>query len=51
MGKTDFDFFTEEHARPAFEDEQEIIRTGRPLIGKMEKENLEGWKGDLGADK
>ncbi len=41
VGKTDFDFFTEEHARPAFEDEQEIIRTGRPLIGKMEKEN---WK-------
>ena len=37
-GKTDFDFFTEEHARPAFEDEQEIIRTGQPLIGKVEKE-------------
>jgi signal transduction histidine kinase len=41
VGKTDFDFFTEEHARPAFEDEQEIIRTGRPLTGKLEKEN---WK-------
>ncbi|MGO8676315.1 MAG: PAS domain-containing protein [Limisphaerales bacterium] len=37
-GKTDFDFFTEEHARPAFNDEQEIIRTGTPVIGKMEKE-------------
>ncbi len=37
MGKTDFDFFTEEHARPAHEDEQEIIRTGRPVIGKEEK--------------
>ncbi len=37
-GKTDFDFFAEEHARPAFEDEQEIIRTGRPLIGKLERE-------------
>jgi PAS domain S-box-containing protein len=37
-GKTDFDFFTEEHARPAYEDEQEIIRTGNPLIGKLEKE-------------
>ena len=37
-GKTDFDFFTEEHARPAFEDEQEIIRTGNPLIGKLERE-------------
>lgn len=40
VGKTDFDFFTEEHARPAFEDEQEIIRTGHPLIGKVEKEVL-----------
>jgi len=37
-GKTDFDFFTEEHARPAFEDEQEIIRSGQPMIGKLEKE-------------
>ncbi|MEO7931742.1 MAG: PAS domain S-box protein [Chthoniobacterales bacterium] len=37
-GKTDFDFFSEEHARPAFEDEQEIIRTGQPLINKMENE-------------
>jgi PAS domain S-box-containing protein len=38
VGKSDFDFFTEAHARPAFEDEQEIIRTGRPLIGRVEKE-------------
>jgi two-component system cell cycle sensor histidine kinase/response regulator CckA len=38
IGKTDFDFFTEDHSRPAFEDEQEIIRTGRPLIGKVEHE-------------
>jgi PAS domain S-box-containing protein len=37
-GKRDFDYFTEEHARPAFEDEQEIIRTGNPMIGKLEKE-------------
>jgi PAS domain S-box-containing protein len=37
-GKTDFDFYQEEHARPAFEDEQKIIRTGQPLIGKVEKE-------------
>jgi two-component system, sensor histidine kinase and response regulator len=38
VGKTDFDFFDEAHARPAFEDEQEIIRTGRPMIGKEEHE-------------
>src|SRR5262249_27647832 len=38
IGKTDFDFFTEEHARPAYADEQEILRTGRPLVGKEERE-------------
>ena len=35
-GKTDFDFYTEERARPAYEDEQTIIRTGQPSIGKLE---------------
>ena len=30
LGKTDFDFFTEEHARQAFEDEQAIIRSNLP---------------------
>src|SRR5262249_16001876 len=38
IGKTDFDLFTEEHARPAYEDEQEIIRSGKPMLGKLEKE-------------
>ncbi|HEX5398477.1 MAG TPA: ATP-binding protein, partial [Verrucomicrobiae bacterium] len=38
LGKTDFDFFAEAHARPAFRDEDEIIRTGRPIIAKEEKE-------------
>ena len=38
LGKTDFDFFTEEHARTAFENEREIIRTGRPMVGVEEKE-------------
>ena len=36
-GKTDFDFYAEERARPAYEDEQEIIRTGQPSIGKLER--------------
>ncbi len=38
QGKTDFDFFSAEHARPAFDDEQRIIRTGEPIIGVPEKE-------------
>ena len=40
IGKTDFDFFREEHARPAYEDEQAIIRTGQPLVDKEEKETF-----------
>jgi PAS domain S-box-containing protein len=38
IGKTDFDFFAPEHARQAFEDEQQIIRTGQPLVSREEKE-------------
>ncbi len=38
-GKTDADIFGEEHARQALADEQEIIRTGNPIIGKLEKED------------
>jgi PAS domain S-box-containing protein len=37
-GRTDFDFFTDAHARPAFEDEQKIIRTGQPMIDLEERE-------------
>jgi len=37
IGKTDFDFFQEEHARKAYEDEQFIIRSGQ-TIKKEEKE-------------
>jgi len=38
IGKTDFDFFTEEHARAAFRDEQKIIQSGQPVIGIEERE-------------
>lgn len=38
LGKTDFDFFTNEHAKKAFEDEQTIMRTGQSLINIEEKE-------------
>ena len=38
VGKTDADIFTEEHAQQALADEQEIIRSGQPLLDKEEKE-------------
>jgi PAS domain S-box-containing protein len=38
IGKTDFDFHIEEHAAKTFQDEQEIIRTGQPKVGMIEKE-------------
>ena len=38
FGLTDFDIFSREHAQDAFEDEQRIIRTGEPVIDKVERE-------------
>ena len=40
VGKTDFDFFSKEHAEAAFEDEQRIIRTGEPMVNKLERESF-----------
>lgn len=40
IGKSDFDFF--EHAQQAFESEQEIIRTGKPLINQIHKVIVDG---------
>ena len=33
IGRTDFDFFSDQHARSAHDDEQRIIRTGQPVVG------------------
>ena len=47
VGKTDFDFFSREHAEHAFRDEQEIIRTGKPIISQLERLTMRdgrtGW--------
>lgn len=40
-GLTDFDLFTDEHARQAFDDEQAIIRTGKAMVNVVEKETWE----------
>lgn len=40
VGKSDLDLFSEEHGMQAFADEQEVIRTGKPILGKVERETL-----------
>ena len=42
VGKTDFDVFSYEHAFAALQDEKKIIRTGVPVVGKVEKETYPG---------
>jgi PAS domain S-box-containing protein len=37
IGKSDFDYFTPQHAQEALQDEKEILSTGEPLIGKTER--------------
>lgn len=40
-GKTDFDFHDPIHAKLAFEDEKQLMKEGKPLIGKIESHMLE----------
>jgi len=42
VGKTDFDVFSEHHASSALADEQQIIKTGEPIVGKVERETYQG---------
>jgi PAS domain S-box-containing protein len=44
VGKSDFDFFSRDHAERAFADEQEIMRSGKPVIGKTERITLRDGK-------
>jgi diguanylate cyclase (GGDEF)-like protein len=41
IGKTDFDIFSHVHAAEALEDEQRIIRTGRAMVAKLERETFD----------
>lgn len=47
IGKSDFDMFLAEHAQQAFQDEARIMKTGKPLVGIVEKETFPdgtiGW--------
>lgn len=38
VGKTDFDFFSAEHANQAFDDERKILTSGEPVVDQEEKE-------------
>lgn len=44
VGKSDFDYFSREHAEKARADELEIIRTGKAIIGKEEHITLRDGK-------
>jgi PAS domain S-box-containing protein len=40
MGRSDRDFFSAEHAQSALTDEAQVMETGEPILGKVEREVL-----------
>lgn len=48
LGKSDFDFFSKEAAQKKFAEEMEVIRSGQPIIGQIEKKKISdgnfGWE-------
>jgi PAS domain S-box-containing protein len=43
VGKSDYDFFPEEQARPKYEQEQEVMRTGQPILDLEEPDGVGHW--------
>jgi two-component system, cell cycle sensor histidine kinase and response regulator CckA len=44
VGKTDFDYFSREHATEAYDDERNIMNGGAPVVNKIEHiEREDGW--------
>ena len=57
IGKSDFDLFDEAHARPPYSDELEVIKSGKNIVAKIEKEimpegcsNCSGFRIDPGVE-
>jgi len=50
LGKTDFDFYSKELSAKTFSDEQNIIKTGTPLVKTEENENFGDRVNKLGSN-
>ncbi|MFP4288490.1 MAG: PAS domain S-box protein [Bacteroidales bacterium] len=45
LGKTDFDFFNSEHSRKAYQEEKSLLKTGKPILGRIEHiKTSQGWR-------
>ena len=43
IGKSDFDFFPADQAEIKYQQEQEIIKTGQPILGLEEPDGIDRW--------